>query len=893
MSSSSKKQKLDTTVDSTGDPSKPLPLQRRRVWRACESCRRKKIKCDGREPTCGQCVTSRTSCTWIQTKDRAALSRHYVQELEQRLLHMESLLAKVVGGQSQDEPTKHSAGDRSQSSSLSPHNIQSPSISSPPLQMNGGTSQQESIESVSTKVKQEDQDDVQIRDQLGQLALDDHGHLRWIGSSSTMSLIQSFRALTSESDDRYSPSDDLFGADSMGNMLYFPPGLGFGKVRALPGPQEVEYPDRDLADKLVAAYFDHLHFQLPVVHKPTFLKQYEELMDMSVSERADAGFVSVLFGVFACAARIVDDKRLILESGDGGMAMVYYERAMILYYIGHSNTQLAQVQCFVVLASFLCSVNCLPQAWLIVGQAVRIGQDLGLHRTPKHLPLTPIEKQIRRKVWWSVYTLDRMLAIALGRPLGIDDRDCDAEFPIQVDDDHLQPFLDNTLAPQTSPSPMVGFVALSALFKIGGDVLRRIYSVKNSGVSDIDMQIAIDDLDAQLTDWCERLPPAFKYLPSNEQQTRIGSTLASSYYAILITLHRRSLSPRRMNRSPAASNNSSAPKAVQSARACIRLAPSAKDVIPPSHHLAFFIQFLSTSAVIVLLFAMHAPDDSTAHTAMGEVQSSLKTLQALEGRWPGARKCIELLDGLVEVARGVMRHDNRQGSHMPPSTSIYMHISSPNNSIANPQRSPPLSREDSSRLSKLANLKRTRQYNADESPPQQHDNITPFVPTTLIIPESGTDSASFYHASHPSSRTTSYPSGAPEYLSNASGPTVWPTASGYPEVATVQQSSPGPSVDPRFLTYSPQAPSKGPVAYSPGPASAGSTPPLPPPFDTTGLPFAGLDFLHNFTPAGYSDRGDQSIEALWQNIGAGAFNFDPELHFSLDERSRNGTNAST
>jgi Fungal specific transcription factor domain len=118
-------------------------------------------------------------------------------------------------------------------------------------------------------------------------------------------------------------------------------------------------------------------------------------MNLSVSERADAGFVSVLFGVFACAARIVDDERLAQECGDGGMAMVYYERyvispwnthylwhivrAMVLYYIGHSNTQLAQVQCFVILASFLCSVNCLPQAWLVVGQAVRIAQDLGLH----------------------------------------------------------------------------------------------------------------------------------------------------------------------------------------------------------------------------------------------------------------------------------------------------------------------------------------------------------------------------------------------------------------------------------------------------------------------------------------------------------------------------------
>lgn len=40
--------------------------------------RRKKIKCDGIEPTCSQCATSKTQCTWLQTKDRAALSRQCV-----------------------------------------------------------------------------------------------------------------------------------------------------------------------------------------------------------------------------------------------------------------------------------------------------------------------------------------------------------------------------------------------------------------------------------------------------------------------------------------------------------------------------------------------------------------------------------------------------------------------------------------------------------------------------------------------------------------------------------------------------------------------------------------------------------------------------------------------
>ena len=161
---------------------------------------------------------------------------------------MEALLAKVVG-QSQDGDVDASAEDNSQTSSSSSNNGP-PALSTsvtPPARTQGSSEQADHL----ARIKQEDLDSA-VTDQLGQLALDDHGHLRWIGSSSTMSLIQSFRALTSEPVDRYSPpNNDSFSSDSMGNMLYFPPGLGFGKVRALPGPQEVEYPDRDLADTLV------------------------------------------------------------------------------------------------------------------------------------------------------------------------------------------------------------------------------------------------------------------------------------------------------------------------------------------------------------------------------------------------------------------------------------------------------------------------------------------------------------------------------------------------------------------------------------------------------------------------------------------------------------------
>jgi hypothetical protein len=39
------------------------------------------------------------------------------------------------------------------------------------------------------------------------------------------------------------------------NKLYFPAAVFFGRIHALPGAEEVEFPARDLADKLVSLPF--------------------------------------------------------------------------------------------------------------------------------------------------------------------------------------------------------------------------------------------------------------------------------------------------------------------------------------------------------------------------------------------------------------------------------------------------------------------------------------------------------------------------------------------------------------------------------------------------------------------------------------------------------------
>ncbi|KAK7060317.1 hypothetical protein VNI00_001082 [Paramarasmius palmivorus] len=691
MAQQSKKKRADPEPPPQDAGTKPVQLQRRRVWRACESCRhvmlfsfhksfhdifaflnrRKKIKCDGCEPTCSQCAASGSQCTWLQTKDRAALSRHYVQELEARLLHMESLFSQIAPVL---EQVGQSANGNGQASSSNGKAALPPELASPATEILRSIAQGGQSASPPPKsVKVEDD----VSESFGQLALDEYGHARWIGGSSTMSLIQSFRALTTSPMHRISPmeEDPLSPLPSV-NKLYFPASVFFGRVRALPGPEEVEYPERDLADKLVHAYFSRLHFLMPVMDKPSFIQQYEHIMNNTHDRElasSQTAFISLIFAVFACAANLVEDDRLKVSgrTDEGGMGMVYYERSLVLQYISHAKIQIPHVQCFLLLSSFLCSINCLPQAWILVGQAVRTGQDLGLHRSPRRLVISPIEKETRRKIWWGVYTLDRMLALALGRPLGIEDADCDVEPPCDVDDDRLPEYFSGANMTPPHLSLMTGYIALTKLYQIAGRVLRQVYALDNcrdhlEPEQKAELQQIVESLDTELTKWCDDLPEAFKSRPETDEQVSMGAVLCSHYYSVLTTLHRNFI-PVKRDRDQLVTPKSTM-KAVSSARSCIRLAPSMKNVVPPSHHLAFFIQHLFSSAVILLLYAMHTPDTRGASAAMDEAKSSLPALESWEGHWPGARKCRELLLELTNTAaEAVARGPNESVTTVAPS----------------------------------------------------------------------------------------------------------------------------------------------------------------------------------------------------------------------------------
>jgi hypothetical protein len=95
-----------STTPVGSNPSKPQgPLQkRRRVTRACDECRRKKIKCDGKQP-CTHCTVYSYECTYDQPSNRRRNpAPQYIEALEKRLQKAEAILRSVLPGLDLDDP---------------------------------------------------------------------------------------------------------------------------------------------------------------------------------------------------------------------------------------------------------------------------------------------------------------------------------------------------------------------------------------------------------------------------------------------------------------------------------------------------------------------------------------------------------------------------------------------------------------------------------------------------------------------------------------------------------------------------------------------------------------------------------------------------------------------
>jgi hypothetical protein len=151
--------------------------------------------------------------------------------------------------------------------------------------------------------------------------------------------------------------------------------------------------------------------------------------------------------------------------------------------------------------------------WHLTGLAMRTVTDIGLHREASTNTLPPFDTQLRRRLFWSVYALESILAGTLGRPISLSDCDIDQPLPFSIDDDDrmgsvctedLRIVIGQEAYPATNMSQ---FILLSQIHVFEARIQRTVYRVDRT-ISALQpkMYRLMTDLEA----WRHTIPPSIQ-----------------------------------------------------------------------------------------------------------------------------------------------------------------------------------------------------------------------------------------------------------------------------------------------------------------------------------------------------------------------------------------------
>ncbi|KAI8634325.1 fungal-specific transcription factor domain-containing protein [Xylariaceae sp. FL1651] len=203
-------------------------------------------------------------------------------------------------------------------------------------------------------------------------------------------------------------------------------------------------PAKLTTDKLLAAYYAAVHVMTPVIHWPTFQHDVDRIYQSNDLRQVPASWLSMFFAVLALGSLFSADSipDRALQAGE------FMEASRSLTDPWADDFVLDDVRVLFLTSLALNEMNLKTAAWTWLGKAVHSAQDLDLHLEVGIR--SRVEADMRRRVWWAIYILDRTLSLQLGRPFMIDDADCDVALPEPYDDHLLDP--DGPIHPHNASS---------------------------------------------------------------------------------------------------------------------------------------------------------------------------------------------------------------------------------------------------------------------------------------------------------------------------------------------------------------------------------------------------------------------------------------------------------
>lgn len=157
------------------------------------------------------------------------------------------------------------------------------------------------------------------------------------------------------------------------------------------------------------------------------------------------------------------------------------------------------------------SVRC----WASLGVAVRTAQAIGLHtETSASGPIQHVDESVRERrrcTWYSIYVLDRLLSLQLGRPPAIVDTFYNVPLPIPPEDYKASSYgFDDGYEQDKTDGVEDYFTAMIKFSHLIGDVLQQLYGPHKTQLLHKTMHI-IEECDHKLLRWRASLPRRLRF----------------------------------------------------------------------------------------------------------------------------------------------------------------------------------------------------------------------------------------------------------------------------------------------------------------------------------------------------------------------------------------------
>ncbi|KAI1324988.1 fungal-specific transcription factor domain-containing protein [Xylariaceae sp. FL0255] len=592
-----------------GQQSQPS-FRRQRASRACETCHARKVRCDAASLgiPCTNCVAFQIECKIPQPKRKKTQANAAKDSDSERGDGLDSQSPQPMAGSSTTFPARPAVYHTAEA------------VPSPTLTEAQARKEEVDNDTYLTMV---------MKPKFTRAPITEAGRVAFLGESSNLTLLVHDRAGSADVV-HYPLPENVRGSRARLTEL------DNIEIDILHQRGAFLLPPRPLCDELIEAYFKWVHPIVPVINRTTFMKQYRD--------PKNPPSLLLLQAVLLAGSRVCHNQQLMDANGSTTpAALTFYKRAKALYDANYEDDRVTIVQALLLMGWYWEGPEDVTKNvfyWSRV--AIIVAQGSGMHRSVESSQLSPPDKRLWKRIWWTLFTRDRAVAVALGRPCNINLDDCDVE--MLTEEDFIEDEPDTVSVYPPDPIHVNFFLQYVKLCEIMGLVLSQQYSVASRGRR----QNAIDltHSDMALADWLQNCPKTIYWeMPRHHFWSAL---LHSHYYTTLCLLHRAHMPP--SSTSAAAQFDDSAYPSRTIAFQAAGMVTSIIENLSTHDQLRYcpaFVVYSLFSALIMHVYQMRSPVPSIQRVTHDRIRTCMDALKEVSKVWLVGKMVYTLFESIL------------------------------------------------------------------------------------------------------------------------------------------------------------------------------------------------------------------------------------------------------